>query len=162
MPLSILVTGASGYIGSQLIPRLLADGHHVRGFARTASHVEADIEVVEGDASTGEGLEEAMDGIDVAYFLIHAMEGGEGDFDAEEKATAEHFVGAGKAAGVRRVVFLGGVTPEEDEEGGSEHLESRHAVEEVLLRGFPEGAAFRASLVIGAGSSSFDLLASLV
>lgn len=161
MSLSVLVTGVTGYVGSTLVPRLQRDGHRIRGFARHADRVTQDIEVVEGDASELDDVVRAMEGVDVAYFLMHSMEG-TGDFDEAEHAMAETFVEAGRRRGVRRVVFLGGITPEEDTEGGSEHLESRHAVEETLLGGFPEGVALRASLVIGQGSRSFDLLAALI
>lgn len=158
--LHILVTGVTGSVGDALVPRLLQDGHRVRGFARSPGKVEHDIEVVEGDATTGEGLEAAMGGIDVAYFLIHSMEGSDKDFDETEHRTAELFVKAARHANVRRIVFLGGIVPE----GGSssEHLKSRQAVEEVLLQGAPEAVALRASMVIADGSRSFDFLASLV
>ena len=160
--LSILVTGASGYVGSRLIPRLLEDDHRVRGFVRDAGKLEADgIEVAEGDAESGEGLRAAMEGIDVLYFLIHAMDGG-AEFGEAERRTAENTVEDARAQGVRRVVYLGGVVPEEDSSGGSAHLESRREVEDLLLDGFPEAVALRASMLIGAGSSSFDLLAGLV
>lgn len=161
MVLNILVTGATGYVGRQLIPRLLQDGHAVRGLARDASRVTQEgIEVVEGDADSGAGLPEAMTGIDVVYFLIHSMEG-TADFGDTEQRTAEHVVDAARAAGVRRVVYLGGIVPQEDRGGGSAHLTSRRDVERQLLDGFPEGVALRASLVIGAGSRSFDFLASI-
>ncbi len=159
--LTILVTGVTGYIGGALVPRLQQDGHDVRGFARDASRVTQDIRVFEGDATTGAGLDEAMAGVDVAYFLIHSMEGA-GDFDETEKRTAEAFVTEARRAGVRRIVDLGGIVPEEDAKGGSAHLESRHAVEEILLEGAPEAVALRASMVIGHGSRSFDFLASVV
>ena len=83
----ILVTGASGYIGSALIPRLRSDGHHVRGYGRSAARVTADVdEMVEGDAALGTGLDRALDGVDVAYFLIHSMEGvGAGAFVEQER-----------------------------------------------------------------------------
>ena len=161
MPLTCLVTGVSGFVGDALVPRLLQDGHAVRGFARHAGRVHRDIPVVEGDAVTGEGLAEAMEGVEVAWFLIHSMEG-TGDFDDTERRTAETFVAAAREAGVRRIVYLGGLAPEEDEQGGSPHLESRHAVEEILLQGAPEAVALRASMVIGHGSRSFDFLASIV
>ena len=160
-PLRILVTGVTGYIGDALVPRLLRDGHDVRGFARDASRVRSGVRTVEGDAVSGTGLAEALDGIDVAYFLIHSMEGG-GGFDEREKRTAQTFVEVARAARVRRIIFLGGIAPPEDGEGGSEHLESRHAVERILLDGAPEAVALRASMVIGHGSRSFDFLASIV
>ncbi len=160
--LAVLVTGASGYVGSRLTPQLLGDGHRVRGFVRDADKLESrDIEVAEGDAETGEGLREAMEGVDVVFFLIHAMDGG-AEFGETERQTAEHTVEAAQAHSVRRVVYLGGVLPEEDRSGGSEHLESRREVEDLLLDGFPEAVALRASMLIGAGSASFDLLAGLV
>ncbi len=160
-PLTILVTGVTGYIGDALVPRLVADGHVVRGFARDADHVRCGVETVEGDAQSGDGLAEALAGVDVAYFLIHSMEGG-GGFDETEKQTAETFVAKAREAGLRRIVYLGGIVPEQDGEGGSAHLESRHAVEEILLEGAPEAVALRASMVIGHGSRSFDFLASVV
>ena len=84
--MEILVTGISGYIGSRLAPRLLRDGHSVRGFARDPDRVALDVPVAAGDAVSGDGLEEALDGIDVAYYLIHSMEGaGNGTFTASER-----------------------------------------------------------------------------
>jgi uncharacterized protein YbjT (DUF2867 family) len=161
MSLSVLVTGVTGYVGGALVPRLLRDGHDVRGFARNARRAPSSIPVVEGDARTGEGLDEAMLGVDVAVFLMHSMEGTE-PFGRVEHETAERFVDAARHNGVRRVVYLGGLTPAEDASGGSAHLASRRAVEAVLLRGFEEGVALRASLVVGDGSRSFDFLATIV
>lgn len=160
-PLKILVTGVTGSVGGALAPRLLQEGHDVRGFARDASRVTSEVEVFEGDATTGQGLFEALDGVDVAYFLIHSMEG-EGDFGDRERQTAETFVTEARRGGVRRIVFLGGIVPDADAGGSSKHLESRHTVEEVLLEGTPEAVALRASMVIGHGSRSFDFLASIV
>ncbi len=158
---TVLITGVTGYVGSTLVPRLQQEDVRLRGFARHADRVEHDIEVVEGDASELDDVVRAMEGVDVAVFLMHSMEG-DTDYDDVEHEMARTFVEAGRRCGVRRVVYLGGITPKEDTEGGSEHLESRHAVEETLLEGFPEGVALRASLVIGQGSRSFDLLAALV
>lgn len=158
----VLVTGITGFIGSQLTPRLLADGHDVRGFARSPDKVAPDVPVVPGDAITGEGLDEALDGVDVAYFLMHAMEGSSGGFSHDEREAADAFVEAGRRAGVRRVVYLGGLPPSTDGEDPSRHLQSRLEVERILLEGFPEAAAFRASIVVGAGSRSFDFLVELV
>jgi uncharacterized protein YbjT (DUF2867 family) len=161
VPVSVLVSGITGYIGGALAARLKADGLHVRGMARSAPGEDDGIPIAIGDAETGAGLEPAMTGIDVAVYLIHSMEG-DGDFAAKERASAEHFATAARRAGVRRVVYLGGLVPEEDAEGGSEHLASRNAVEDILLDACGEAIAFRASMVIGHGSRSFDFLASLV
>jgi uncharacterized protein YbjT (DUF2867 family) len=159
----ILVTGASGYIGSALIPRLRSDGHQVRGYGRSAARVTAAVdEMVEGDAVLGSGLDEALDGVEVAYFLIHSMEGvGAGAFADQERRAAEHFAAAAAHAGVRRIVYLGGLVPPA---GGltSRHLASRLAVEELLLAAAPESIAMRASIVIGARSRSFRFLVRLV
>jgi len=156
----ILVTGVSGFAGSALVPRLRADGHELRGFARDPRRVRADVPVVTGDAVTGEGLDEALDGIDVAYFLIHSMERGDVAFAAREAAAAEAFVDAAQRAGLRRVVYLGGIAPAG--KAPSLHLSSRLAVEEALLAGVPEAVALRASIVIGAQSRSFRFLVRLV
>jgi uncharacterized protein YbjT (DUF2867 family) len=160
--MNVLLTGASGYIGSRLAPRLVRDGHAVRGFSRNPHGDPAGVPVVTGDAVSGDGLERALDGIDVAYFLIHSMERalGDGRFSVRERAAAENFARAASAAGVRRIIYLGGLIPS----GGpaSVHLASRLAVERILLEASPCSVAFRASIVIGAGSRSFRFLVRLV
>jgi uncharacterized protein YbjT (DUF2867 family) len=158
----ILVTGVSGFAGGALVPRLQADGHELRGFARDRARVPADLDlpVVEGDAVTGAGLDEALDGIDVAYFLIHSMERGDAAFAAREAAAAERFADAARRAGLRRVVYLGGIVP--TDRPPSRHLASRLAVEEALLAALPEAIALRASIVVGATSRSFRFLVRLV
>jgi uncharacterized protein YbjT (DUF2867 family) len=163
--LTILVTGASGYVGAALTTRLRADGHALRGFARSAERVAAagaDLdELVIGDALSGAGLDEALTGVDVAYYLIHSMEAAAGEaFSAAELESAQRFAAAAGGAGVRRVVYLGGLLPALA--APSRHLASRLAVEEALLAGVPEGIAFRASIVIGARSRSFRFLVRLV
>ncbi len=155
-----LVTGASGYLGHVLIPRLESAGHDVRAFARTPSKVRHDVPVVQGDVVADVGLDEALDGIDVAYFLIHSMEGANPGFDDLERRSAVNFAAAARRAGLRRIVYLGGPVP--TDRAASRHLASRVAVEEVLLDAAPEAVAFRASLVIGHGSRSFRFLVRLV
>jgi uncharacterized protein YbjT (DUF2867 family) len=160
-----LVTGVSGYVGAALAGRLREDGHAVRGFARSpervlAAGVELD-ELVVGDMTTGEQLGPALEGIDVAYYLVHSMEGvPDGRFADRERSSAEAFAEAAAAAGLRRVVYLGGLVPAEAPL--SRHLGSRLAVEEALLGAAPEGIALRASIVIGARSRSFRFLVRLI
>jgi uncharacterized protein YbjT (DUF2867 family) len=156
----ILLTGASGAIGSELAPALVAAGHEVRGFARDPARVTADLPVVRGDAVTGAGLDAALADIDVAYFLIHSMEGRDAGFEARERATARRFVAAAQSAGVRRVVYLGGILP--PRRPLSRHLASRLEVERILLAGLPEAVALRASIAVGASSRSFRFLVHLV
>ena len=158
----ILLTGISGSIGSALAPALARDGHELRGLARDPARVAAPVAlpVVRGDAVSGSGLDEAMDGIDVAYFLIHSMEGDAATFQSRERTAARNFVAAAQRAGVRRAVFLGGIVPAGREL--SRHLASRLEVERILLGGLPEVVALRASIVIGASSRSFRFLVRLV
>jgi uncharacterized protein YbjT (DUF2867 family) len=163
--MQILVTGVSGYVGAALVERLRSDGHGVRGFARSrdrvdAAGVELD-DLVLGDVTTGAGLERALDGIDVAYYLIHSMEGAAaGAFADTELRSADAFAEAAAAAGLRRVVYLGGLVPRDAPL--SRHLGSRLAVERALLAAVPEGIALRASIVIGARSRSFRFLVRLI
>jgi uncharacterized protein YbjT (DUF2867 family) len=158
----ILVTGITGAVGSRLAPRLLADGHHVRGLSRRAdARVPSEIELARGDAVSGAGLERALAGIDVAYYLIHSMESQAGTaFAEQEHAAAEHFAFAARLAGVRRTVYLGGPVPLDH--APSSHLASRMAVEQLLLAGTPEAVAFRASIMIDSSSRSFRFLVHLV
>ncbi len=157
----VLLTGVSGYLGARLAPRLLADGHDVRGFARDPARVSVPLPVIVGDAVTGTGLRQALSGIDVAYYLIHSMEpAAAGRFEARERAAAENFAAEARAAGVGRLIYLGGLAPS----GGppSPHLTSRLAVEQILLRAVSGSVAFRASIVIGARSRSFRFLVRLI
>jgi uncharacterized protein YbjT (DUF2867 family) len=158
---NILVTGITGYIGSRLTPRLLRDGHRVRGFTRHPGRVELGIPVATGDAVTGVGLDYALREIEVAYFLIHSMEpSSNGAFDVRERAAAENFARAAAQAGVRRIIYLGGLVPAKGP--ASLHLASRLEVESTLLDAIPDSVAFRASIVIGARSRAFRFLVHLV
>ena len=156
-----LVTGATGYVGGRLVRRLVAEGRPVRALARRPELL-SDIEVVRGDLLTGSGLEQALEGCSTAYYLIHSMEpaAGNGSFAGRDRQMASAFAKAAVHAGVERIVYLGGIVPE----GGarSPHLRSRLEVEEILLSAVPGSTALRASIVIGAGSSSFRILVRLV
>jgi uncharacterized protein YbjT (DUF2867 family) len=161
----ILVTGASGAIGGALAPALDRDGHHVRAYARDPSRVTCPgvREIVRGDAVAGTGLDAALDGIEVAYYLIHSMEpagADAGPFAEREQRAAAGFAEACRRAGVRRVVYLGGPVPRD--RPPSAHLRSRLAVEDALLDAAPEAVALRASIVISAASRSFRFLVRLV
>ncbi len=160
--MNILLTGISGYVGSRLLPRLQRDGHQVRGFVRRPSRGrDFGIPLITGDALTGKGLDEALDGIEVAYYLIHSMEhSSDGPFDVRERTAAENFTAVARRAGVQRVVYLGGLLPL----GGpsSPHLASRFGVENILRQASPCTISFRASIVIGAQSRSFRFLVRLV
>jgi uncharacterized protein YbjT (DUF2867 family) len=157
----VLITGITGYVGSVLAPRLLRDGHELVGLSRHHGDPEGRVPILAGDAVSGEGLEQALEGVDVAYFLIHSMEAAaNGAFNIRERQAAENFARAARAAGVERIIYLGGPVPE----GAplSAHLASRLEVENILLEAAPCSVAFRASIVIGARSRSFRFLVHLV
>ena len=158
-----LVTGATGYVGGRLIARLTAEGRAVRGLARRPERLESvpGVEPAKGDLLSGAGLEAALHGCHTAYYLVHSMEAAtNGDFASRDRLAAENFAAAAQDAGVERIVYLGGVLPA----GAvvSRHLGSRLEVEQILLDALPGSTALRASIVIGAGSSSFQLLVRLV
>jgi uncharacterized protein YbjT (DUF2867 family) len=176
----VLLTGVSGFAGAALLPRLLEEGHELRALARerervrralahsgTASVEDVDLRI--GDTVSGEGVAAAMRDVEVAYYLIHSMEPaagapgaapGRASFPARERASADTFAQAARAAGVRRIVYLGGLLPRGGE--ASIHLASRHAVERILLEAVPDSVALRASIAIGARSRSFRFLVRLV
>ncbi len=156
----ILVTGITGYVGGALAPRLVAEGHDVRGLARDPRRCALDVECVRGDVVSGVGLDAAVEGVDVAYYLIHSMEGGELGFAERERRSAANFADAARRAGVGRIVYLGGPVPQDAPI--SPHLASRLAVERTLLEALPGSVALRASVVIGARSRSFRFLVRLV
>ncbi len=165
MPTTVLLTGATGYVGGSLLPELLDRGHRVRCLARDARRAEdrlpAGAEIVAGDVLKPETLPAAVEGVDVAYYLVHSMEGGSGDsFAARDREGALAFGAAARRAGVRRVVYLGGL------EGGpgekSEHLASREEVARILASHCDDLVHVRAAMVIGSGSASFVMLRSLV
>jgi len=163
-PRTILLTGATGYVGGELLPALLAAGHRVRCLVRDASRAQlpAGAEVVEGDVVKGTGLAEALAGADVAYYLVHAMgrgNGASGAFAERDRTAARHFGRAARDAGVARTIYLGGL---EAGDAPSEHLRSRHEVAEILRDLVGELVYVRAAMVIGPGSASFQILHHLV
>jgi uncharacterized protein YbjT (DUF2867 family) len=157
-----LVTGATGYVGSRLVRRLAAEGRGVRALARDPSRLEAleGVEAVEGDALGGRGLDRALAGCTTAYYLVHSMEPAtDRDFATRDRRAAEGFGRAARAAGVERIVYLGGIAPAGR---ASRHLRSRLEVERILLAAVPGSTALRASIVVGARSPSFRVLVRLV
>jgi uncharacterized protein YbjT (DUF2867 family) len=158
---TIVLTGATGYVGGRLLPVLL-EGHRVRCVVRTPERADLPdgAEVVAGDVLTGAGLAEALDGADVAYYLVHSMGGSEDDFAERDRKGAANFGDAVRAAGVARTVYLGGL--EGAEAGASEHLRSRHEVAGVLRERVPELVYVRAAMIVGGGSTSFQMLRGLV
>jgi uncharacterized protein YbjT (DUF2867 family) len=163
-----LVTGATGYVGGRLIDRLLAEGRPVRARARNPSRLEAppEVQAVKGDLVTGRGLTRALDGVSTAYYLVHSMEpaaGADGDFASRDRMAAENFAAEAEKAGVERIVYLGGMVPSNLDGGElSPHLSSRLEVERILLEALPRSTALRASILVGARSSSFRILVRLV
>jgi len=159
-----LVTGATGYVGARLVRRLAADGRRVRALARRPERLEPldGVEPRTGDLVTGAGLAEALEGCATAYYLVHSMEavGVNGNpFADRDRTAAERFAAAAAEAGIERIVYLGGIEPAAPP---SAHLGSRLEVERILLEAVPGSTALRASIVIGAGSSSFRILVRLV
>ena len=160
--MQILITGPSGAIGAALAAALAA-AHDVRGLARDPTRVDPSLglETVRGDVLSGEGLEQALAGIEVAYYLIHSMEpAARLTFSERDRAAAALFGQAAARAGVRRIIYLGGLTPLAGPR--SAHLHSRSEVEQILLGAVPDSVALRASLVIGARSRSFRAIVRLI
>src|SRR6201997_2156337 len=159
----ILLTGGSGYVGGRLIPLLEKQGVRLRCLARSPekmrSRVQPGTEIVQGDVLDPASLDRALQGLHTAYYLVHLMSGSK-DFEKEDRQAALNFAGAAKKAGVRRIIYLGGLGDDTDPEL-SPHLRSRHEVGQILRESGVETIEFRASLVIGTGSLSFDLVKSL-
>ena len=158
--LRCLVTGATGYIGGRLVPRLLDSGFAVRALARTPDKLSSvpwrdRIEVARGDLSDASSLEAAFEDIDVVYYLVHSM-GFSKDFAAEERRAAQNVVAAARRAGVRRIVYLSGLHPEGTEL--STHLSSRTTVGEILIASGIESIVLQAGVVVGSGSASFEMI----
>ncbi|MEL7473286.1 MAG: SDR family oxidoreductase [Planctomycetota bacterium] len=165
--MKILLTGSTGYIGGRLAPLLLHRGHEVVCLARTPRKLDARawasdprVRIVEGDAQDADAVAEAMRGCDAAFYLIHAMEAGQRDFAERDRVLASSFAEAAARSDLGRIVYLGGLG--ELGTGLSEHLRSRREVELILQGSGRPTTTFRAAMILGSGSASFEILRYLV
>ena len=160
-PVTCLVTGATGYVGGRLVPRLLGAGYRVRCMARQAGRLSGfgwigQVEVAEADALDAGSLRRALAGVDVAYYLIHSLSSGPA-FEATDRAAAEVFATCAREAGVSRIIYLGGLRPAGSPQL-SPHLRSRTEVGDILMNSGVPTAVLRAGVIIGSGSASFEML----
>ncbi|WP_435334508.1 NAD(P)H-binding protein [Haloarchaeobius sp. TZWWS8] len=157
----VLVTGATGFVGSHLVPALVEAGHDVVALVRDATRYDGPeaVTVVQGDLLDPGTLPPAFEGVDAAYYLVHSMHSGT-DFEERDRIAARNFVDAASATGVDRVVYLGGLGEERDHL--SKHLRSRREVEFVLEGGDYDLTVLRAAIIVGPGSASFEMIRQLV
>lgn len=159
----VLLTGASGYVGGRLLSRLEQQAVRVRCLARRPeklrSTVKPETEVVTGDVLDRRSLVDALNGVHTAYYLVHLMSGS-ADFEKDDRKAAANFAHAAQQAGVKRIIYLGGLGDDADATL-SPHLRSRHEVGEIFRNSGVETIEFRAGMVVGAGSLSYELLKSL-
>lgn len=161
-PRRILVTGATGYVGGRLVPVLLERGHTVRVLVRHPEKIRDSswhdqVEIVVGDATDPIAMDQAMEGINVAYYLLHSLQSGD-RLEAAEQETVTVFATGAKAAGVQRIIYLGGLAPDLDVDHMSVHMRSRVNVGEFLRNSGVPTIEFRAAVIIGSGSASFEML----
>ena len=158
----ILLTGATGYVGGLLLRLLESRGVVLRCLARNPEKIRRSqdtTQVVQGDVLDAASLDVALQGVDMAYYLVHLMAGSK-DFEQQDRQAASNFATAAKQAGVRRIIYLGGLGDDADPKL-SPHLRSRHEVGEILRQSGVETIEFRAGMVVGAGSISYQLMKSL-
>jgi len=159
----VMLTGGTGYVGGRLIPLLERQPVELRCLARTPDKLrpllKESTQVVRGDVLDASSLDAALQGVDTVYYLVHLMSGSK-DFEREDRQAATNFARAAMTASVRRIIYLGGLGDDADPKL-SPHLRSRHEVGQILRESGVETIEFRASLVIGTGSLSFDLIKSL-
>lgn len=160
---TVLLTGASGYVGGRLIPLLETQPIVLRCLARNPEklrpRVNSSTEIVRGDVLEPPSLDAALEGVQTAYYLVHLMSG-EHDFEQADRRAANNFADAARKAGVQRIIYLGGLGDDADLKL-SPHLRSRHEVGKILRDSAVETIEFRAGMVIGAGSLSYQLMKSL-
>jgi len=155
--LSVLLTGATGFVGSRLAPALEQAGHRVRAMTRHPDHYTGPGEAVYGDVNEPDSLQDALAGADVALYLVHSL--GEADFEQRDAEAASAFAAAAERAGVRQLVYLGGLGGDEDL---SAHLRSRREVESLLAATAVPLTVLRAAIIVGAGGISWELTRQLV
>lgn len=156
----ILLTGATGYVGGKLLAPLLTSGRRIRCLVRPPAAFRPEAEVVAGDVLDPPSLQRALEGVYAAYYLVHSMASA-GSFEDQDRCAARNFAEAARAAGVRRIIYLGGLG-EEGDRTLSPHLRSRHEVGDLLRASGVPVIEFRASIVIGSGSLSFEMIRALV
>ncbi|QDU80051.1 3 beta-hydroxysteroid dehydrogenase/Delta 5--_4-isomerase [Polystyrenella longa] len=160
---TVMVTGATGYVGNRLMPLLRRSGYTVKGLARSPEKLNQtelhEIEIRQGDVLDLASLKQALKGIDTAFYLVHLM-GGDGDFMERDRQAARNFIVAAEHCGVKRIIYLGGLGDVNDPDL-SPHLRSRHEVGEILRQGSVEVIEFRAAVLVGAGSLSFEMIRNL-
>ena len=157
----ILVIGSSGYIGSKLVPRLLEQGYHVRCLVRDQNRLAAyawsgSVEVMVGDVLDATSLDPAFQQVSVIYYLVHSMSNPTGDFSELDRQAARNVGDVARRFGVDRIVYLGGLGERGEEQ--SAHLKSRHEVGDVLRESGVPVTEFRAAVIVGAGSLSFEMI----
>ncbi|MDQ3177908.1 MAG: NAD(P)H-binding protein [Actinomycetota bacterium] len=157
--MDVLVAGATGFVGSGLVPALIGAGHRVRAMTRHPDRYDGKGEAVDGDVADADSLRPALSGVEVAYYLVHSL--GSDDFEEKDAAAARSFGAVAAECGVRRIVYLGGLGPENPDEL-SPHLRSRREVEKLLGEGGVPVTTLRAAIVVGAGGITWEITRQLV